>query len=85
MKRRKEPSHRVYNIHEAKTHLSKLLERVADGEEVVIAKAGVPIARLAPVVVPAEARPLGSEKGRLIIADDFDAPLPPDVVTSFET
>ena len=73
-----------YNVHEAKTHLSRLLERVAAGEEVVIAKSGVPVARLVPVVMPAEARPLGTERGRWI-ADDFDAPLPEDVLDSFET
>jgi prevent-host-death family protein len=76
---------RTYNIHEAKTHLSRLLERVADGDEVVIAKAGVPVARLVPVVLPHETRPLGTEKGRIVISDDFDAPLSPVVLTSFET
>jgi len=73
-----------YNIHEAKTHLSRLLEQVAAGEEVVIAKAGVPVARLVPVVLPAEERPLGTEAGRVFIADDFDAPLPPELLDSFE-
>jgi prevent-host-death family protein len=76
---------RSYNVHEAKTHLSNLLERVAAGEEVVIAKAGVPVARLVPVVLPVEQRPLGTEQGRVFIADDFDAPLPTDVLDSFET
>jgi prevent-host-death family protein len=76
---------RSYNVHEAKTHLSNLLERVAAGEEVVIAKAGVPVARLVPVVLPVEQRPLGTEQGRVFIADDFDAPLPADVLDSFET
>jgi len=74
-----------YNVHEAKTHLSRLLERVATGEEVLIAKAGVPVARLVPVVLPAEQRPLGTEQGRVVIADDFDAPLSADVLDSFET
>ena len=74
-----------YNVHEAKTHLSRLLESVAAGEEVVIAKAGVPVARLVPVVIPAEQRPLGTERGRVFIADDFDAPLTEDVLDSFET
>jgi prevent-host-death family protein len=76
---------RSYNVHEAKTHLSNLLERVAAGEEVVIAKAGVPVARLVPVVLPVEQRPLGTEQGRVFIADDFDGPLPADVLDSFET
>jgi len=74
-----------YNVHEAKTHLSRLLDQVAAGEEVIIAKAGVPVARLVPVVLPTEQRPLGTEQGRVFIADDFDAPLPADVVDSFET
>jgi len=74
-----------YNVHEAKTHLSRLLERVAAGEEVLIAKAGVPVARLVPVVLPADQRPLGTEQGRVFIGDDFDAPLPADVLDSFET
>jgi prevent-host-death family protein len=85
MKVPKRPFYRVYNVHEAKTHLSKLLEGVAEGEEIVIAKAGVPVARLVPVILPSEARPLGTEKGWLVISDDFDGPLPPDVLTAFET
>ena len=75
---------RSYNVHEAKTHLSRLLDQVASGEEVVIAKAGVPVARLVPVVLPTDQRPLGTEQGRIFIADDFDAPLPGDVLDSFE-
>jgi prevent-host-death family protein len=74
-----------YNVHEAKTHLSRLLDQVAAGDEVLIAKAGVPVARLVAVVLPAEARPLGTEAGRVFIADDFDAPLPADLLDSFET
>jgi len=73
-----------YNVHEAKTHLSRLLEQVAAGEDVLIAKAGVPVARLVPVVVPVDQRPLGTEQGRVFIADDFDAPLPADVLDSFD-
>lgn len=73
-----------YNVHEAKTHLSQLLERVSQGEDIIIAKAGVPVARLVPVVAVSEARPLGTEKGRLLIADDFDAPLPAAVLDTFE-
>jgi prevent-host-death family protein len=76
---------KAFNVHEAKTHLSRLLERVAAGEEVIIAKAGVPVARLVPVVLPLDQRPLGTEQGRVFIADDFDAPLPADVLDSFET
>ena len=64
------------NIHQAKTHLSRLLERVRAGEEVVIAKNGEPVARLVAVVRAAEPRTPGSMKGRLRIAADFDGPLP---------
>jgi len=74
-----------FNVHEAKTHLSRLLERVAAGEEVIIAKAGVPVARLVPVALPLDQRTLGTEQGRVFIADDFDAPLPAVVLDSFET
>lgn len=75
---------RTYNVHEAKTNLSKLLERMADGEEIIIARAGVPVARLVPIVAPAAERPLGSERGMVAVADDFDAPLPPDLLDAFE-
>jgi len=72
------------NVHEAKTHLSRLLNRVACGEEIVIAKAGKPVARLVPVAAPIGKRVLGLWKGRVTIPDDFDAPLPQDVLASFE-
>ena len=72
------------NIHEAKTHLSRLLQKVAAGEEVTIARAGVPIARLVAVEAkPKKIRPLGMDQGRIWIADDFDAPLPDDLLKSF--
>jgi prevent-host-death family protein len=74
----------AYNVHEAKTHLSRLLDRVATGEEVVIAKAGVPVARLVPARQGVGERSLGFEKGRVFIPDDFDAPLPENVMRSFE-
>ncbi|MGH7700039.1 MAG: type II toxin-antitoxin system Phd/YefM family antitoxin [Gemmatimonadales bacterium] len=74
----------TYNVHEAKTNLSRLLERVAAGEEVVIAKAGVPVARLVPTSPVVRERPLGFEKGRVVIPEDFDAPLPEDVLRTFE-
>ena len=64
------------NIHEAKTHLSRLLERVRMGEEVVIAKAGKPIARLSPALQTAAPRRPGNDAGKVIITPDFDAPLP---------
>lgn len=70
------------NVHEAKTHLSRLLERVERGEEVVISRAGTPVAKL--VAVAASKRILGADRGRVRIADDFDAPLPDDVLADFE-
>lgn len=75
----------TYNVHEAKTHLSRLLKRVAEGHEVWIARAGVPIARLVPAGLPTAERVLGTERGRITIAEDFDAPLPPDVLAAFES
>jgi prevent-host-death family protein len=71
------------NIHEAKTHLSRLLERVARGDEVTIAKAGKPVARLVPADAPASRR-LGSDAGRVTIAEDFDQALPDDMLSDFE-
>ena len=67
---------KIVNIHEAKTHLSKLLERVKSGERIIIAKAGKPVAILSPIdEVPANRIP-GIDAGKVVIADDFDAPLP---------
>jgi prevent-host-death family protein len=73
----------TYNIHEAKTQLSKLLEQVARGDDVVIARAGVPVARLIPVAPSGAHRVLGLEAGRLLVPDDFDAPLPDEVIDTF--
>lgn len=72
------------NIHEAKTHLSRLLARLGDGEEIVIARAGKPIARLVPVQQQAARREPGSARGKLTIAPDFDAPLPEPLLQAFE-
>jgi len=72
------------NIHEAKTHLSRLLRRVASGEEIVISRAGKPVARLVAVAEPPRPRELGRDHGKIWIADDFDAPLPDDVLADFE-
>ncbi len=74
----------VVNVHEAKTHLSRLLERVRQGEEIVIAKSGRPVARLVPVAEKRERRRPGSAKGTLWISDDFDSPLPEELLESFE-
>jgi prevent-host-death family protein len=71
------------NVHEAKTHLSRLLQRVEAGEEIVISRAGKPIARLVPARA-VERRQLGHDEGVFKVPDDFDAPLPPGVLESFE-
>jgi prevent-host-death family protein len=71
------------NIHEAKTHLSRLLQRVAAGEEITIARAGVPVARLVAVEKKNAKRPLGFARDKIWVADDFDAPLPEDILAAF--
>ena len=74
---------RIVNIHTAKTHLSRLLEEVAAGEEIVIAKAGKPVARLLPYAPRQEPRQPGLMKGKIWIADDFDDPLPEEIMAAF--
>ncbi len=71
----------VYNVHEAKTHLSRLLERVAEGEEIIIAKSGRPVAKLVRVAV--EPRRPGRLKDRIRVGPDFDDPLPEEVLAAF--
>jgi prevent-host-death family protein len=75
---------RQVNIHEAKTHLSQLVEEAANGNEIVIAKAGKPVARLVGMDVDSAPRPRGLLKGKIWIADDFDAPLPEETLRDFE-
>jgi prevent-host-death family protein len=75
---------RIVNIHEAKTHLSKLLARVSVGEEIIIAKAGRPVARLTPLEDAPVVRIAGSAVGEVVLMPDFDAPLPDDVIEAFE-
>ena len=72
------------NIHEAKTQFSRLVDAAASGEEIVIAKAGKPAARLVPIERAKVVRRFGGLKGKVRIADDFDAPLPDDVIAAFE-
>jgi prevent-host-death family protein len=69
------------NVHQAKTHLSALLERAERGEEIIIARAGKAVARL----IPVKRQPilLGVDRGRFEVPPDFDAPLPPDVLARF--
>ncbi|MCG6534015.1 MAG: type II toxin-antitoxin system Phd/YefM family antitoxin [Syntrophales bacterium LBB04] len=74
----------MFNIHEAKTHLSKLLGRVESGEEIVIAKAGKPVARLVPVKKKAQQRTSGSAKGKVRLSRDFLEPLPEAILAEFE-
>lgn len=73
------------NVHEAKTHFSRLLNKVEMGEEITIAKAGRPVARLVPVSPDVSKRIPGTAKGEILIADNFDAPLPHDVLQAFES
>jgi prevent-host-death family protein len=72
------------NLYEAKTNLSSLVERAAAGEEIIIAKAGRPLARLVPVAKRVKPRELGLLAGQVWIAEDFDDPLPADVLLAFE-
>ena len=70
-------------VHEAKTRLSELLRRVSAGEEILIMRGRVPVARVVPVKARVERR-LGTERGRLVIPKSFDAPLPDSVLDDFE-
>lgn len=72
------------NIHEAKTHFSQLLNRVGSGEDVVIAKAGKPIARIVPIKKEVRQRNTGSAKGRVIVENSFFEPLPDNILSEFE-
>lgn len=69
------------NVHQAKTHLSRLLERVVEGEEIIIAKSGRPMAKLVPM--PTEPRRPGRLKGKIRMATDFDAALPQEIAAAF--
>ena len=71
------------SLYDAKTHLSTLVERAADGEEIVISKSGKPKARLVPLDDPRPLRGPGRGRGRWTVADDFDDPLPDDVLADF--
>jgi prevent-host-death family protein len=71
-----------FNIHEAKTHLSRLVERAAAGEEIIISKAGRPMARLGPIPKTPTPRKPGRWRGKVAIHDDFDE-LPPEIAAAF--
>ncbi len=72
------------NLYDAKTNLSRLVERAAAGEEIVIAKAGRPLARLVPLATRTAPRVLGLWADQVRIGDDFDDPLPEDIQRAFE-
>jgi prevent-host-death family protein len=74
---------KMFNIHAAKTQLSRLIEQAAAGEEIVIAKAGKPVARLVPFEPRREPRKPGLMKGQIWIAEDFDDPLPEEIMAAF--
>lgn len=73
----------VSNLYDAKTNLSRLVDRAAAGEEIIIAKNGVPLARLVPLEARAAPRTPGGWEGAVRIAEDFDAPLPPELLAAF--
>ena len=72
-----------FNVHEAKTHFSKLLDKVEAGEEVVIARAGKPVSKLVPLGKKKITRRLGTAKGQFVVPDDFNDPLPKEIEDSF--
>ena len=71
------------NLHEAKSKFSNLIDQAIGGEEVIFTKSGKPVAKLVPFANPAQNRKSGSAKGKLIISDDFDAPLPDEILKGF--
>ena len=74
----------VYNLYEAKSSLSRLVDRAAGGEEIIIAKYGKPLARLGPLRQRVARRKPGGWEGRVFISEDFDDPLPPEILSAFE-
>ena len=84
MPKRTKFSVKEVNVHEAKTHLSALLQRVAAGGEVIIANRGVPVARIVPIAPPRKLGSfLGIDRDRLKVPADFNAPLPHDLLAGF--
>ena len=74
----------IINIHEAKTHLSRIVDEVAAGAEVLIAKAGKPMARLSPIEAKVKPKKFGALKGKISVPDNFNAPLPESIIADFE-
>jgi prevent-host-death family protein len=75
---------KAVNVHDAKTHFSKLLARVERGQEIVIARAGKPVARLVPSASEPMAPIFGADRGTFTVPDDFDSPLPEEILSAFE-
>lgn len=73
------------NIHDAKTQFSRLIEKAEAGEEIIIARSGKPVVKLVSLAPPKAIRTPGSAKGEIIVSDDFDAPLPEDVLRDFHS
>jgi prevent-host-death family protein len=78
------PGMKQVNVHDAKTNLSELLKKVEAGEEIVIARAGKPVARLVPASATPLKRLLGTARGSFKVPEDFNSPLPDDVLREFE-
>jgi prevent-host-death family protein len=74
----------LVNIHEAKTHFSKLVDKAINGEEIIIGKSGNPVVKLIAIQPKKPKRVPGSLKGKIRISDDFDAPLSADILEEFE-
>ena len=74
---------KTFNLHAAKTHLSRLVDDAVNGREIVIAKAGKPLVRLVPVAAKRRRTGFGADKGKIRISADFDAPLPADLLRAF--
>jgi prevent-host-death family protein len=74
---------KIFNLHAAKTHLSRLVDEAVHGEEIVIAKAGTPVVRLVPVANTRRRTGFGADRGKIRIRGDFDAPLPANVLQLF--
>jgi prevent-host-death family protein len=84
MKKKSPPLVReTVGLYDAKTHLSSLVDRAAEGEEIVISKSGKPMARLVPMGDVHPRREPGKGRGQWKVADDFDAPLPADILSAF--
>ncbi len=75
----------IINVHEAKTHLSRLIHKVLQGEEVIIAKKGKPLVRMVPFVQARQKRIPGLSKGSIQMRENFDEPLPDEIIRAFET